>query len=148
MDERRKPVIDGAERVEGFIGDLGGIDPSREAISAAYRIDETAAVTARLRGARLDNETRNRIDRRARRLVREARKRRLASGGLDAFLGEYALSSQEGVVLMCLAEGLSGTGPKAGGPRYLHRFAVERSLSVNTTAIGGNATLLSLGEES
>ncbi len=44
-------------------------------------------------------------------------------------------------------EGLSGTGPKAGGPRYLHRFAVERSLSVNTTAQGGNATLLSLGEE-
>ena len=106
MDERRKIVIDGAEGVEGFIGDLGGLDPSREAISAAYRIDETAAVTARLRRARLDDETRSRIDRRARRLVREARKRRLASGGLDAFLGEYALSSQEGVVLMCLAEAL------------------------------------------
>ena len=44
-------------------------------------------------------------------------------------------------------EGLSGTGPKAGGPHYLHRFAVERTLSVNTVAMGGNATLLSLGEE-
>jgi len=44
-------------------------------------------------------------------------------------------------------EGLSGTGPKAGGPRYLHRFAVERSLSYNITAQGGNAALLSLGEE-
>ncbi len=44
-------------------------------------------------------------------------------------------------------EGLSGTGPKAGGPRYLHRFAVERTLSVNTTAQGGNATLMSLAEE-
>ena len=44
-------------------------------------------------------------------------------------------------------EGLSGTGPKAGGPHYLHRFAVERTLSVNTTAAGGNATLMSLGEE-
>ena len=43
-------------------------------------------------------------------------------------------------------EGLSGTGPKAGGPRYLHRFATERSLSVNTTAQGGNASLMSLGE--
>ena len=41
-------------------------------------------------------------------------------------------------------EGLSGTGPKAGGPRYLHRFAVERSLSVDTTASGGNAALLNL----
>ncbi len=44
-------------------------------------------------------------------------------------------------------EGLSGTGPKAGGPRYLYRFATERTLSVDTTAAGGNATLLSLGEE-
>ena len=43
-------------------------------------------------------------------------------------------------------EGLSGTGPKAGGPRYLHRFACERHLSVDTTAAGGNASLLSLGE--
>jgi RHH-type transcriptional regulator, proline utilization regulon repressor / proline dehydrogenase / delta 1-pyrroline-5-carboxylate dehydrogenase len=41
-------------------------------------------------------------------------------------------------------EGLSGTGPKAGGPRYLHRFAVERTLSVNTTAAGGNAALMSM----
>jgi RHH-type proline utilization regulon transcriptional repressor/proline dehydrogenase/delta 1-pyrroline-5-carboxylate dehydrogenase len=44
-------------------------------------------------------------------------------------------------------EGLSGTGPKAGGPRYLHRFAVERTVSVDTTASGGNASLLSLQEE-
>ncbi len=41
-------------------------------------------------------------------------------------------------------EGLSGTGPKAGGPRYLHRFATERTLSIDTTAAGGNASLLSL----
>lgn len=39
-------------------------------------------------------------------------------------------------------EGLSGTGPKAGGPYYLQRFAVERTLSNNTAAIGGNAQLL------
>ncbi|MCH7942909.1 MAG: aldehyde dehydrogenase family protein, partial [Proteobacteria bacterium] len=43
-------------------------------------------------------------------------------------------------------EGLSGTGPKAGGPRYLNRFANERSYSVDTTAAGGNASLLSLEE--
>jgi RHH-type proline utilization regulon transcriptional repressor/proline dehydrogenase/delta 1-pyrroline-5-carboxylate dehydrogenase len=42
--------------------------------------------------------------------------------------------------------GLSGTGPKAGGPNYLLRFAVERCTSVNTTAVGGNAALLSLGD--
>jgi len=44
-------------------------------------------------------------------------------------------------------EGLSGTGPKAGGPRYLHRFATERTVSIDSTAAGGNATLLSLQEE-
>ena len=41
-------------------------------------------------------------------------------------------------------EGLSGTGPKAGGPHYLHRFAVERVMSRDTTASGGNAALMSM----
>ena len=44
-------------------------------------------------------------------------------------------------------EGLSGTGPKAGGPNYLKRFAVERVVSIDTTAAGGNASLMSLEEE-
>lgn len=43
-------------------------------------------------------------------------------------------------------EGLSGTGPKAGGPHYLPRLCTERTFTVNTTAAGGNATLLSLME--
>ena len=43
-------------------------------------------------------------------------------------------------------EGLSGTGPKAGGPHYLYRFVAERAVSVDTTSAGGNATLLSLDE--
>ena len=43
-------------------------------------------------------------------------------------------------------EGLSGTGPKAGGPHYLFRFAVERTVSINTAAAGGNAALLAQGE--
>ncbi|MCY1508419.1 Bifunctional protein PutA [compost metagenome] len=42
--------------------------------------------------------------------------------------------------------GLSGTGPKAGGPSYLLRFVNERTTSVNTTAVGGNASLLSLND--
>jgi RHH-type proline utilization regulon transcriptional repressor/proline dehydrogenase/delta 1-pyrroline-5-carboxylate dehydrogenase len=41
-------------------------------------------------------------------------------------------------------EGLSGTGPKAGGPHYLPRFAVERAVSIDTTSSGGNASLLSI----
>ena len=43
--------------------------------------------------------------------------------------------------------GLSGTGPKAGGPNYVRRFALEQAVTVNTAASGGNATLLSDDEE-
>jgi RHH-type proline utilization regulon transcriptional repressor/proline dehydrogenase/delta 1-pyrroline-5-carboxylate dehydrogenase len=44
-------------------------------------------------------------------------------------------------------ERLSGTGPKAGGPHYLPRLCVERTISTNTTAVGGNARLVSLLED-
>jgi RHH-type transcriptional regulator, proline utilization regulon repressor / proline dehydrogenase / delta 1-pyrroline-5-carboxylate dehydrogenase len=43
--------------------------------------------------------------------------------------------------------GLSGTGPKAGGPNYLRRFANEQVIAINTAATGGNASLLAAGEE-
>jgi RHH-type proline utilization regulon transcriptional repressor/proline dehydrogenase/delta 1-pyrroline-5-carboxylate dehydrogenase len=42
--------------------------------------------------------------------------------------------------------GLSGTGPKAGGPNYLRRFALEQTLTINTAAAGGNASLLAEDE--
>jgi RHH-type proline utilization regulon transcriptional repressor/proline dehydrogenase/delta 1-pyrroline-5-carboxylate dehydrogenase len=42
--------------------------------------------------------------------------------------------------------GLSGTGPKAGGPHYLTRFATEQTVSINTSAAGGNAALMSGSE--
>ncbi|MCA1457629.1 bifunctional proline dehydrogenase/L-glutamate gamma-semialdehyde dehydrogenase PutA [Bradyrhizobium sp. BRP22] len=42
--------------------------------------------------------------------------------------------------------GLSGTGPKAGGPHYLARFATEQTVTVNTAAAGGNAALMAGGE--
>lgn len=44
-------------------------------------------------------------------------------------------------------EGLSGTGPKAGGPHYLYRFCAERTTSIDTTSAGGNASLLSLEDD-
>ena len=43
-------------------------------------------------------------------------------------------------------QGLSGTGPKAGGPHYLPRFTTEKVLTLNTAAIGGNMELLSLDD--
>jgi RHH-type proline utilization regulon transcriptional repressor/proline dehydrogenase/delta 1-pyrroline-5-carboxylate dehydrogenase len=42
--------------------------------------------------------------------------------------------------------GLSGTGPKAGGPDYLRRFGIEQTVSINTAAAGGNAALLTSEE--
>ncbi len=39
-------------------------------------------------------------------------------------------------------EGLSGTGPKAGGPHYLVRFCAEQTVTINTTAAGGNVQLM------
>jgi len=41
---------------------------------------------------------------------------------------------------------LSGTGPKAGGPHYLLRFCFEQTVSTNTAAAGGNASLINLTE--
>jgi RHH-type proline utilization regulon transcriptional repressor/proline dehydrogenase/delta 1-pyrroline-5-carboxylate dehydrogenase len=43
--------------------------------------------------------------------------------------------------------GLSGTGPKAGGPNYLPRFTAEQTITVNTAAVGGNASLLTLDDD-
>ena len=43
--------------------------------------------------------------------------------------------------------GLSGTGPKAGGPHYVQRFGTEFTLSNNISAVGGNASLLTLGSD-
>jgi RHH-type proline utilization regulon transcriptional repressor/proline dehydrogenase/delta 1-pyrroline-5-carboxylate dehydrogenase len=42
--------------------------------------------------------------------------------------------------------GLSGTGPKAGGPHYLLRFATEQTVTINTAAAGGNASLIAMSE--
>jgi RHH-type proline utilization regulon transcriptional repressor/proline dehydrogenase/delta 1-pyrroline-5-carboxylate dehydrogenase len=81
-------------------------DPLRAAVRAAYRMDEEAAVERILAAAALPPEARERIAATARRLVLDVRRRRHGRGGLDAFLNEYALSSREGVALMCLAEAL------------------------------------------
>ena len=61
----------------------------------------------------------------------------------------YVNRNQIGAVVQAQpfgGEGLSGTGPKAGGPHYLPRFAVERTFTVNSAAAGGNTTLLTLDE--
>ena len=81
------------------------LDPARAAIAAAYRADERASLEALIPLARLEPERADKSAALARRLVVAVRQGRRA-GGLDAFLHEYDLTSQEGVVLMCLAEAL------------------------------------------
>ena len=81
-------------------------DPLRETIADWHRRDETEVVDTLLDAAELDEGMRARIAERARTLVAEVRRHRIGKGGVDAFMQEYELSSQEGVVLMCLAEAL------------------------------------------
>ena len=89
-----------------FVGMAAPVDPLRLKIAESYRLDETAAVQSLLRRVQPSEAENANIFRRARRLVVEARERSDDIGGLDAFLSEYALSSEEGVILMCLAEAL------------------------------------------
>ncbi|MGE0715884.1 MAG: bifunctional proline dehydrogenase/L-glutamate gamma-semialdehyde dehydrogenase PutA [Alphaproteobacteria bacterium] len=89
-----------------FPAPLPAADPLRAAIRRATRADETAVVERLLAEAALPADARDRVGVRARRLVEAVRASRQGRGGLDAFLHEYELSSQEGIVLMCLAEAL------------------------------------------
>ncbi|HSS65954.1 MAG TPA: bifunctional proline dehydrogenase/L-glutamate gamma-semialdehyde dehydrogenase PutA [Gammaproteobacteria bacterium] len=83
---------------------LAGRTSLRRAIDEHYRADETRCVRALLGQLELDPDARNRIQTTARTLVEAVRAR--AKGGIDAFLHEYGLSTQEGVMLMCIAEAL------------------------------------------
>jgi RHH-type proline utilization regulon transcriptional repressor/proline dehydrogenase/delta 1-pyrroline-5-carboxylate dehydrogenase len=89
-----------------FATELPERGPLRSAIDEAFLADETACVSALLPQASVADDARERIADRARQLVLAVREQRKAHGGLDAFMHEYDLSSEEGVVLMCLAEAL------------------------------------------
>jgi len=81
-------------------------DALRQAVRAAYREDESAAVARILAVAELTPAEKSRIAAAARQLVEAARQRRHGGSGIDVFLSEYRLSSQEGIALLCLAEAL------------------------------------------
>src|ERR1700732_162613 len=78
----------------------------RAAIRDSCRIDESEAVARILAAAALPAEMRDRIAGRARTFVAAAPRERLGKGGIDAFLHKYALSSPEGIALLCLAKAL------------------------------------------
>ncbi|MGO8835303.1 MAG: trifunctional transcriptional regulator/proline dehydrogenase/L-glutamate gamma-semialdehyde dehydrogenase [Roseiarcus sp.] len=88
-----------------FLADIQKHDGLRAAIDAAYRAPETECLPALLRTAILPASTKARARALARRLI-EGLRARPATGLVQGLMSEYALSSQEGVALMCLAEAL------------------------------------------
>ncbi|MDX1737578.1 MAG: bifunctional proline dehydrogenase/L-glutamate gamma-semialdehyde dehydrogenase PutA, partial [Alphaproteobacteria bacterium] len=78
----------------------------RAAFRAAYCMDEVECVKERLEQAYIAPDMKDRVNQRATSLVAKVRKERVKSSGIDAFMHEYELSSEEGVILMCLAEAL------------------------------------------
>ena len=80
--------------------------PARDAIGAALLAEEGPLVESLIEQARTSAAEQSRIERLASRLVKAAREGRHEQGGLDSLLHEYGLSSEEGVLLLCLAEAL------------------------------------------
>lgn len=89
-----------------FNGTLMTECPIRQKIREFYRIDEDVAIRHLLPQAEISMIARSRAWERARKMVLQIRAESEGSGGIDALLNEYSLSSEEGVVLMCLAEAL------------------------------------------
>ncbi|NQY63721.1 MAG: bifunctional proline dehydrogenase/L-glutamate gamma-semialdehyde dehydrogenase PutA [Alteromonadaceae bacterium] len=89
-----------------FNGSLVTDCPIRQKIREFYRIDEDAAVDHMLPEAEVNVSARSRAWERARKMVLQIRRDQEGNGAIDALLSEYSLSSEEGVVLMCLAEAL------------------------------------------
>jgi len=104
----------------------------------AERLEETIdAINAT--GYGLTMGLHSRIDARARALIAR-------SGAGNIYINRNMVGAIVGVQPFG-GRGLSGTGPKAGGPHYLPRFASEFTVSNNIAAVGGNASLLSLGSD-
>jgi len=78
----------------------------RAAINHAYRVDELSLITELCDKAALERQQLDSINTSATKLVQSVRSERKKSTGIDSFLTEYALSSDEGIALMCLAEAL------------------------------------------
>ena len=89
-----------------FTGSLMTDCPIRQKIRDFYRIDENVAVDHILPFAEVNVSARSRAWERARQMVLQIRQDQEGNGAIDALLNEYSLSSEEGVVLMCLAEAL------------------------------------------
>jgi RHH-type proline utilization regulon transcriptional repressor/proline dehydrogenase/delta 1-pyrroline-5-carboxylate dehydrogenase len=89
-----------------FNGSLTTTNAIRQTIRDHYRSDENALLNTLLPIAEIDVDAKSRAWEYARQLVVNIRKEQVGKGGVDALLNEFSLSTEEGVVLMCLAEAL------------------------------------------
>ena len=120
--------------------------PSRDEISAYHLVEEQRLVAGLIDRAVFTEDERRRTADLARTLVQAVRAKSNAAGGVDAFMAEYALSSEEGVILMCLAEALlrvpdSRTADdliaeKIGGGHWEKHLGQSDSIFVNASTFG------------
>src|SRR5262245_49894066 len=115
--------------------------PPRDEIAAYHLMEEAGLVDGLMERAIFTADERVRIAGRAASLVRAARANRHKHGGIDAFMSEYGLSSDEGIILMCLAEALlripdketadALIAEKIGAGQWMRHFGRSESLLVN-----------------
>lgn len=115
-------------------------------LQAVYRADEDVLAAEILEQARLPDDTRERIHTTARELVKAVRANRRHRSSIDAFMHTYDLSTEEGLVLMCLAEALLRVPDKATADRLIRDklsgthwekyLGSSRSIFVNASTLG------------
>lgn len=118
----------------------------RDAVAKNYRVDEDMLVETLLKEAALSESAVQRIHDQARLFVEAVRKGRHNQGGIDAFMQQYDLSTQEGLVLMCLAEALlripdahtadALIEDKLSGSHWEDYIGKSESLFVNASTLG------------
>ena len=120
--------------------------PPRDEIASYHLMDERRLVGGLIERAVYTSDERKRIGELARGFVHAARDTHTKHGGIDAFMQEYGLSSEEGVILMCLAESLLRIPDKAtqdaliaekmGEGQWGKHFGASDSLFVNASTFG------------
>ena len=145
-----RPVEDAAAASLGL--------PARDEIASYHLMDEMRLVGGLVERAIFTATERHRIADRAAKLVQAARANRHRHGGVDAFMHEYGLTSEEGIILMCLAEALlripdkdtadALIAEKIGGGRWEKHLGASDSLFVNASTFGLMITgrVVKLGE--
>ncbi|PWT84491.1 MAG: bifunctional proline dehydrogenase/L-glutamate gamma-semialdehyde dehydrogenase [Proteobacteria bacterium] len=136
-----------------------GMLPARDEIAAYHLFDEARLVSGLAERAIVTADERRRVAQLAGQLVRSARASRHRHGGVDAFMHEYGLTSEEGVILMCLAEALlripdkdtadALIAEKIGSGRWEKHLGASDNLFVNASTFGLMLTgsVVKLGED-